>query len=174
MGGRRIRELSRGCVWRCGRVSPRNVRRPGGTVIRVVWDNSASIAKFSRDGGPLVLSEDLLTPVIYSLFVDAPRGSPVSPGQIRGGFWGDALGDDPSDVWGSRIWQRLKMDNVTRQELEKDVKDALSWMIRQGMVSSVGVIVEAYSQNIFAFQTDIVKRDGIGWSEQWEARFGAS
>lgn len=143
-------------------------------MIQITWDNGESRGTLARDGGPLPVSDDLFSAVVASLFVDAPRGGDVPAGQTRGGYWADRYAEDPSDVWGSRIWQRAKQDEATRQTLEQDVRDALAWMGRLGMTRSIEVEVEVFDAGRFAFNTKIERADGDRWSAHWEVTFATA
>ncbi|UOO76036.1 phage GP46 family protein [Neisseria sp. Dent CA1/247] len=93
-------------------------------------------------GIPFNLYEnEIVGAVILSLFCDA-RGT-EQDGTIGRGWWGDALTD--RDEWGSRLWEleRSKEVSETLHRAEDAAKDALRWMIDDGICESISIT--AYS-----------------------------
>lgn len=142
-------------------------------MIRIRWNNKAGRGEVVRDGGPVQTTDSLESAVLASLFTRASRRTPRA-GQRRGGWWGDRLGPNPNDVWGSRFWLRGKTDETTRQLLEQDALDALAWMTRDGLARSIGVTAEVHDAGRFALLVKVERPDGSQWSKQWEATIGAA
>lgn len=63
-----------------------------------------------------------------------PWGDPPD----RGGWWGDTFADHAGDRWGSRLWllYRSRGEDVPRRA-EEYVKEALAWMVEDGLASAV-------------------------------------
>lgn len=97
----------------------------------------------------LALEDTLNTAVILSLFTDKRAGAddPVPLGQQdRRGWIGDELlvsGLD-SDEWGSTLWLCLagKSDADTLERARFAAQEALAWLIRDGIATTVTVTAE--------------------------------
>ena len=109
--------------------------------IRHIWSDALVGDWLIADAG-LDASDDLATAVFISLFTDAraedddriPNGS-----QDRRGWWGD--GTDPERRIGSRLWllAREKTTRETRLRAIDYVRQALAWMIKDGVADRIDV-----------------------------------
>jgi len=94
-------------------------------------------------GGDLVLDDGLNTAILVSLCSDRraePHDELPAPGESRRGWWGDGLSDD-NDRIGSRLWLlvRRKQTPETRQLFEDFTREALAWLITDGLAEKVEV-----------------------------------
>lgn len=85
----------------------------------------------------------LETAVMISLFSDQRAtledSLPDNSKDLRG-WWGDATQED---LIGSKLWllSRAKMQDATNTDIELFVKDALQWMVKDGVADSVAATV---------------------------------
>ena len=114
------------------------------TDIRTTWSASLS-GDWLLDGDALDSSRDLETAVILSLFTDRRAGSsdalPDGSGDRRG-WWGDAT--SPGYPMGSRLWllAREKITPALRLRVIDYVREALAWMVSDGLADRVTVDAE--------------------------------
>ena len=95
-------------------------------------------------GGDLASDDGLRTAVLISLFTDARARAddPLpEPDADRRGWWGDCGNADPNDRTGSRLWllARAKAVPATAQRARDYAREALAWMIEDGIATSVEV-----------------------------------
>lgn len=117
--------------------------------LRLVWDPAKGRADLALVNGQLDLSQALETWVIVSLFTDrlaegsdkvirAPAGD-----RDRRGWWGDNFlaADHPGDKIGSRLWllERAKSDRNTPALAEGYIREALQWMLEDGLATAIDV-----------------------------------
>lgn len=115
------------------------------TDIALLWSNAAFGADFALAKSQLATDDGLRTAVIISLFSDGrARDDDVLPsGDDRRGWWGDAF-LPPSDRIGSRMWllEREKMLPATLLRLRDYAREALAWLIEDGIAATVSVLTE--------------------------------
>lgn len=97
-------------------------------------------------GSDLATGTDIYTAVIISLFSwarakaedDVPKNSP------KYGWWGDQISDDTNHRTGSRLWlmKRYKLTQATANIATHFIKEALAWMITDGVISSMEITPE--------------------------------
>lgn len=112
------------------------------------WDNSLGAARLVKDGlGSLVTDESLESMVLISLFTDAEASQQeiASAGLAQQrGWWADAdsLREPGTRRMGSRLWllSRGKTTLETLRRAEGHIKEALQWLVDQGIVSTISVI----------------------------------
>ena len=109
------------------------------------WLLSDSSLGDSSHGAALDASRDLETAVILSLFTDRRAGSSdVLPDGLgdRRGWWGDATA--AKQPMGSRLWllSREKITPALRLRVIDYVREALAWMIEDGVADQVTVDAE--------------------------------
>lgn len=113
-------------------------RRPDGT-FDLDYDSE------TRD---LVLTESLEVSVIISIGSDAREKviGTLSLTPLNDGWWGDAVGDDFQ--LGGYVYRALqgKLAPATLVDLKQYVKDALKWMVDDGVASDVDVDVSIDEQ----------------------------
>lgn len=97
------------------------------------------------------LDNTLRTVVTISLlsYARARAGDPVLPGAYTHGWWGDAYAEVENDSWGSRLWT---LAGLSPSEIAAAApalaKDALQWLIDDGLATAVDVTVQAIDGNV--------------------------
>ena len=135
------------------------------TDITVIWDAQNNRGDWQIINGDLATGSDLASAVFVSLFTDrlAEPGDVIPDGTTdpRGG-WGDIQGDGTSQPIGSRLWL-LYREIHTQQTLNRAItyaKQALQWLIDDGVVASVDVIANWNADNFLALQVTASQRNG--------------
>lgn len=116
--------------------------------------------------GPSLLADDgLHTAILISLFTDRlaepsdelPGGSNL--GSHRRGWWGDAYADVPGDLIGSRLWllRREKRTVQTLRRAEEYAREALQWLLDDGIARTVTVVAEAPGTDVLALQVTVAR-----------------
>lgn len=114
---------------------------PNGDIALVInaIDNTIDLGLSSFD---LITDGGIQTSVIVSLFTDRRTTSddPAPDEQSGlGGWWGDLFQDDTNDLIGSKLWllKRAKREQETLNRAEDYAKEALKWMIDDGVAETV-------------------------------------
>lgn len=119
------------------------------TDIALTWNPAEGRADVSLTAGDLTREQGLRTAVIISLFTDGlargdddlADGDGGNKGDRRG-WWGDVPlpGDAPRRI-GSRLWllRRAKATEGTRLRAITMVREALAWMVDDGLVDRIEV-----------------------------------
>lgn len=96
--------------------------------------------------GDLESDEGLETAVTISLFTDKRVTDEELPAlqESKRGWWGDMFPDVDRDQIGSKLWtlERSKRILETLRLAEDYIREALKWMIEDGIASSVKVTAE--------------------------------
>lgn len=98
--------------------------------------------------GPDLAAEDgLRTAILISLFTDARArpDDPIDAAEDPRGWWGDvALDGAAQDETGSRLWllEREKSTEQTRARAELYIREALAWMIEDGVAAAIDIASE--------------------------------
>ena len=127
--------------------------------------------------GILDLDNGLQTAIYISLFTDRRIGEDdeiPDRSNDRRGYWGDALEEEPL---GSFLWtlDREKITNSVLNKIDTYSKDALNWLIEDGIASEINTIVERDSKNIEQINIEIQiikpdeKSESYRYSLNWEA-----
>ncbi|CAI1575091.1 Phage protein GP46 [Serratia proteamaculans] len=106
------------------------------------WDVERLAADWREGRGDLMNGDDLQTSIIISLFTDrAARDDDDIESDDRRGWWGDA--DEENDI-GSRLWllRRQKLTQSVAQKAEDYSREALQWLVTDGVVSSFSVATQ--------------------------------
>lgn len=118
----------------------------------LLWDPLLGSADLLVDAvaDDLESEEGLRTAVLLSLYTDRrANNDDTLPGDDsdRRGWLGDELMPDPDDRIGSRLWllERSKVTSDMRADAENYIREALQWMIDDGVVLEVGVTTELVS-----------------------------
>ncbi|MFG6462253.1 phage GP46 family protein [Roseateles sp. DXS20W] len=116
--------------------------------IRTAWIGLGGDWRLS---GPSLDEDDgLETGVVISLFTDrvADNGEAGVAATARRGWWGDAYADASGDRIGSRLWllAREKRTAEVMSRAELYAREALQWLITDGVARSVAVTAEAAGQ----------------------------
>ncbi|MBK0004386.1 phage GP46 family protein [Erwinia sp. S38] len=118
------------------------------------WDIERLVAEWREGRGDLISGDDLQTAIIISLFTDrVARADDSTDSDDRRGWWGDS-GEEMSI--GSRLWllRRQKLTTAVAQKAEDYAREALQWLISDGVVSSV----EAATQIVYPRRLNMVLR----------------
>ena len=98
--------------------------------------------------GALAEDDGLRTAVLLSLFLDRRAGTqdplPDAGTPDRRGWVGDALAAVPGDRIGSRLWllRRAKASEATRLRAEAMAREALAWLVQDGVAERIAVQAE--------------------------------
>ena len=134
-------------------------------------DGETMAIDLALQNGALATEGGLENAVLLSLFTDA-RAKPddVLPGDAtdRRGWWGDAFAPSvdgvpvDGDRIGSRLWllSREKIIPETIARARTYIREALQWMIDDGLAARIDVTVEAQRQSILAFEIVVHRPDG--------------
>lgn len=115
------------------------------TDIALIWDPLLARADVAVAKGDLVADAGLRTAVLISLFSDAlarPDDEIPDGTDDRRGWWGDTpVEGETADPIGSRLWllARAKRTEETRRRAESYARDALVWMLTDGVAAAVDV-----------------------------------
>lgn len=100
--------------------------------------------------GDLLPDDGLETAVIISLFTDKRVTDDELPAgeESKRGWWGDAFPEIDQDKIGSKLWllQRSKRTTETLRKWEDYSKEALQWLIEDGVADSIEVTA-TYNEN---------------------------
>ncbi|HGM5387486.1 hypothetical protein FBF90_05100 [Serratia marcescens] len=106
------------------------------------WDIERLVAEWREGRGDLINGDDLQTAMIISLFTDrVARDDDDIDGEDRRGWWGD-MGEEHNI--GSRLWllRRQKLTQDVAQKAEDYAREALQWLISDGVVSSFTIATQ--------------------------------
>lgn len=128
------------------------------------------------DGNDLLADEGLETAVILSLFTDRrlPDGATPPDGtNDPRGWWGD-IGDPDGVQIGSRLWLlwREKMLPKTVSDAVVYCKEALQWMITDGIARVVNVSAERAGLYQISIGIEIIKPagDALRFAYLWDGQ----
>lgn len=134
--------------------------------IGLTFDSATLSADIDLDGSDVATDTSLRTAAILSLFTnrraEADDTLPSQDGD-RQGWWGDLpVGSDVSaqskpDRFGSRLWllSRAKELPETKNRAEQYAREALQWMLDDGVATSVSVSSSWRARGFLAMQIDI-------------------
>ncbi len=110
-------------------------------------------------------TDPLVRAVIISLFTwRRAHDDDVLPnvGMSRMGWWGDSFPSVANDHIGSRLWllTRSKLTDSTAQQAQDDVKEALQWLIDDGVAARVDVTAVRQGISTLALTCTVVNRSG--------------
>lgn len=127
------------------------------------------------EGGDLVLSDSLQNAVLLSLAIwnrsEIDSGVAATE-NVQGGWWADALNELPL---GSKLYTifRDRLDESSLEKAKGLVKDALKWLLDDGVAKSVDVSATIAGKTSAEFVIVIKKPDGndeeFKWKTNWEA-----
>lgn len=154
--------------------------------IEMTWNTDVMSGQISFVQNDLSVSYSLLTPVLVSLFTDAraAEDDPLpDPGNgDRRGWWGDATNlDKQGDSVGSKLWllEREKSTDEVLSKAEQYIREALQWMLDEGIASAIDVVTERQATKvgsglpILAFHVAISKPTGVTetfkFIQEWKA-----
>jgi phage gp46-like protein len=168
--------------------------------IKLVFDPQTFTFDIALDGADLAVDDGLETPVIVSLFSDRraddsdplpddPSPTGRSSGDRRG-YWGDWYPDSvlataaagiavlptPTDRIGSRDWL-LSREKQTPDVLQRAIaygKEALQWMIDDGIAASVDIAASFIAQGLLRRVVTITRPDGTAPSYTFDTLWAAT
>lgn len=118
-----------------------------------------------RHGLDLSRDDGLTTAIILSLFTDRRAAEddklPDNSGDRRG-WWADAWPETDGDLYGSRLWllaREKQLPEVVARAREY-AREALAWLIEDGLASTVDVQAEVVRTGVLGLQISI-HRPGI-------------
>lgn len=136
--------------------------------IATIWDVDQMRADWRVGDGDLVTGSDLQTAISISLFTDRlARSDDVIDGTDRRGWWGD-------NALGSRLWilRRQRLTTKVAIKSEDFAKEALQWLIDDGVVSSISVSTSiVYPQKLIlsiSYQQPSGINEAVKYSWVWE------
>ena len=132
------------------------------TDLRLAWNNRLGAGDICVVGADLQAEEGLDTAILISLFTDARvREDELPPGHTwRRGWWGDGVEDEP-DITGSKLWL-LRREKATGEVLVRArayCREALQWMIRDGVAVAVNVDTNYSAPGVMQIFVSIVEPD---------------
>lgn len=147
------------------------------TDIALRWSNELFGADFALEGAQIATDDGLRTAILISLFTDRrAREDDRLPDETgdRRGWWGDAYSAQLDDRIGSRLWllsreKRLQSVLVRARDY---AREALAWLIEDGVVRTVDVTAEVYRNDGIAIGVEISRPTGPGrqrFDFVWEA-----
>lgn len=113
------------------------------TLVNVTAPGGIPAFDWSIVGGDLASGDDLATAVLISLFSDATAPKELRLDDPRG-WWGDVTRASPI---GSRLWtlRRAKKIPQTLRRAEDYAREALKWLLEDGIASSVDVVARWFN-----------------------------
>lgn len=146
--------------------------------IQISWNEKLMTGDVEVDSGDLISEDGLETAVLISLFTDRrARDDDTLPdldSDDKRGWWGDLANPDvEGDQIGSRLWllQRAKTTQEVLVRAEGYVKEALQWMIDDGIAVKIDVDAERQIRDggdMLAFKVMIYKKSGVAESVKFE------
>ena len=141
----------------------------------MIYDQAATIVIDGRALSLGMTPEDpLVRAVIVSLFTwRRARPDDATEGP-RMGWWGDTTSAVTSDRIGSRLWllAREKVLPATINRAREYAREALEWLIEDGLASRVEVTAERRGTDGIALSATIYRSDGrplvLRFDDLWE------
>ena len=128
------------------------------------------------ENGDLKSDDGLETAVIISLFTDRRVSEQQLPDLAvsKRGWWGDMFSDIDGDQIGSRLWtiERRKRTDETLRLYEDFAKEALDWLIEDGVASTITVLAAYDSQGQAVGEIIITRPSGATsrYDANWDAQ----
>ncbi|QLO03758.1 phage GP46 family protein [Citrobacter freundii] len=115
--------------------------------------------------------DPLTRAVVISLFTHR-RADPDDNADVPMGWWGDTWPAVANDRYGSKLWllQRSKLTNALVNTVRTYLRDALQWMLDDGVVSRIDINIQRTGINELSNQVVLWRRDGpviISFSDLW-------
>jgi phage gp46-like protein len=151
----------------------------------LVWDSILLEGDLLFQSNDLVSDHGLKTAALISLFTDRRARDddelPDSTSTDKRGWWGDLVSPEvEGDEIGSRLWllSREKTTPETLTRAEQYAKEALQWMIEDGVAASIKVKAErvsSYNATRLDLSVVIRKVDGsveaMKFDTQWQSMY---
>lgn len=132
--------------------------------IGLIWENGKGDILLNSTGDDLQTDFDLKTAVAVSLFSDSRAARTQLP----------SLEDDPRGWWGGEIgsllWllSREKTITINLEKGIRYIRNALNWLIEQGIASKIEVSGVIENQYRFKFQITIFKSLDSRYDYLWK------
>lgn len=115
--------------------------------------------------------DPLMRAVVISFFTNR-RADPDDNADVPMGWWGDTWPAVANDRYGSKLWllQRSKLTNALVNTVRVYLRDALQWMLDDGVVSRIDIDIQRTGINELSNQVVLWRRDGpviISFSDLW-------
>ena len=139
--------------------------------IHLELDDAGSGADFVLEDGSFRIDRGLRTLVLVSLFSDARRRDVDPPPDDEDEDPRGAWFDTPARRFGSRLYQfeRAKATQETREDAREAVEEALRWMVDEGIVEFVIVVVTYPEPERMLITIELVRGTAVRWPDLWEA-----
>ena len=122
--------------------------------VRLSWDETemGGVITYDTATNDLMPDDGLTTAVLISLFTDAlAKEDDELPNELfpddfpdRRGWWADSTSQRANDSVGSRLWllERSKVTTENLRRAEQYAREALQWMVDEGLASKITVVTE--------------------------------
>lgn len=115
--------------------------------------------------------DTLTRAVVISLFTHR-RADPDDNVDVPMGWWGDTWPVVENDRYGSKLWllQRSKLTNALVNTVRNYLREALQWMLDDGVVSRVDIDIQRTGINELGNRIVLWRRDGpvtISFNDLW-------
>lgn len=130
----------------------------------LLFDADTLAADLGIDKGDLVAESGLKTAVLISLFTDrradADDKLPAEASDRRG-WWGDLVPPAEGDRIGSKLWllSREKTTDAILNRAREYAREALEWLVEDGVAKSVEVAAEYIRTGFLAIGITITRPD---------------
>lgn len=140
--------------------------------LALVWSDDGG--DLAYENGDLVLESGLLSAALVSLFSDRrARADDALPGDATDlrGWWADVYAHVTGDQIGSRFWllSREKQLDQVLQRAQDYAREALGWMIEDGVAAKVDAVASAPRTGVLRLVISIYRRDGSVESGQYDS-----
>ncbi|MCX8659610.1 phage GP46 family protein [Gilliamella sp. B2772] len=115
-----------------------------------------------KNTNPTDIQNTLYRALIISLFTWR-RKNTSDDSDHPYGWWGDSYPSIANDKIGSRLYllARSKLNNQTANFAKIYIKEAVQWMINDGLASRIDVSVKRIDLTVLVATINIFKKDGI-------------
>lgn len=115
--------------------------------------------------------DPLMRAVVISLFTHR-RADPDDNSDVPMGWWGDTWPAVANDRYGSKLWllQRSKLTNELVNTVRTYLRDALQWMLDDGVVSRIDINIQRTGINELSNRIVLWRRDGpvsLSFNDLW-------
>jgi phage gp46-like protein len=128
---------------------------------RIAYDSSSKVFDLAMAADGNIEDEDgLYTACVLSLFEDRRASDDeLLPPEDQRGYWGDAFPEVAGDLSGSRLWllARKPATDETLRLAEEYSREALQWMIDDGIAEEITARASRYSADVLRIEVGIKK-----------------
>ncbi|CAL4866739.1 hypothetical protein MMA231_00983 [Asticcacaulis sp. MM231] len=133
--------------------------------LALIWDRENLAGDIALDGVDLKTETGLYTAILLSLWTDrrANKDDILPDGSTdRRGWWGDEFAEIPGDRFGSRLWllNRAKINPETLRLIRDYILEALAWLTRSGIASTVDATVSRLDTNTVGIKVTFTRPAG--------------